>query len=99
MSPEDPVIEALDRCGLIPLAALHAAFNRYGMPLEALAPPLDPVRVLEDGATRIGRFRYRSPVDVIDNDHFLFLTPGEEPLSMPGPLFASLVAALSRKRG
>ncbi len=92
----DPVVEVLDAARGLPAAAVCAAFARYGRPLEDEPPELDPVVTLGDERTQLGRLRFRAPVDVIANDHFVLSRVDEEPLAMPGPLFAAVVAALSR---
>lgn len=103
MSCDDAVVsdvftELLATCAALPREAVDALFARYGHPLDE-APVLDPTVTLADGVTRVGRFRFRTPVDVIANDHFVLLRPDQEASAMPGPLFAAAVAALARNRG
>lgn len=93
----DVFTEVLARCASLPVSAVEALFARYGRPLEQEAE-LDPEITLDDGVTRIGRLRYRAPVDVIANDHFVRVRDGVDALAMPGPLFAAAVAALVRPR-
>ena len=95
MTVLDPVAEALASCSTLALSTIEALFVRYGRPLEDEHPMLDPT--IEVGVLRVGRLRYRSPVDVIANDHFVLLRGSGPPLAMPGMLFAAAVAALSKK--
>ena len=95
--------EALALAAQLPGPTVATLFARYGKPL---ANPLPPARDDEprievaslDGAIAIVRaINLRGMVDVIGNDWFVFERPGEDPLAMPGPLFASAIAALTRK--
>lgn len=95
MSTDDPIAEVLAKARALPDAAIERVFARYGRPLDDESPVLDPVVTLERGSL-LGRLRYRAPVDVIANDHFVLLRAGEPPCAMPGPLFAAVVAALGR---
>jgi len=94
----DPCAQVLQQAERLPPGALEALFGRYGRPLDGAEPELSPVVHLEGGATRLGRFTFRAPVDVVANDYFLWCKAGAAPLAMPGPLFAAAVAALSRRR-
>ncbi len=93
----DVFTELLASCAALPRETVDALFARYGHPLDE-APVLDPIVTFADGVTQVGRFRFRAPVDVIANDHFVLLRPDQEASAMPGPLFAAAVAALARNR-
>ena len=93
----DPIVLALEDCARLPLPAVETLFARYGRPLEAEDVQLAPSRLLSDGQTTVGRLSYRAPVDVIANDHFVLVRPGEAARAMPGPLFAAAIAALTRR--
>jgi hypothetical protein len=98
----DPIAEAFERAQRLPPAAVEALFRRYGRPL---AVPIDPLGdgeprvdlMLADGALASVRVvELRMPVDVIANHWFVLDDGGEEPLAVPGPLFAAALAALAR---
>jgi hypothetical protein len=97
------VEEALALAARLPGATVATLFARYGKPLAEPLPPAedDALRIevsAADGAIAIVRaINVRTMVDVIGNDWFVLEAPGAEPLAMPGPLFASAVAALTRK--
>ena len=98
----DPFEEVLALARQIPARAIVAVFQRYGKPLEDALPPALPEDqgaelLLDDGATAALRvLNVRTPVDVIGNDWFVLESPGDDPLAVPAPLFASAVAALAR---
>ena len=95
--------EALARAALLPGPAVAALFARYGRPLDE--PPLP--RAPASRASRWRRPTASSPPcapstcarwsTLIGNDWFVLEAPGEPTLAMPGPLFASAVAALTRR--
>jgi hypothetical protein len=91
----DPIVEVLDRARRLPVEVVAKVFDRYGRPLADDRAELEPVVQLADG-TQLGRLRHRAPVDVIANDHFVLVAPGQPALAMPGPLFAAAIAALDR---
>jgi hypothetical protein len=103
--------EALALARELPADAVAAVFRRYGKPLDARAllppaddePPVDDAPRaelrLDDGrAATVRALAVRTAVDVIANDWFVLDGAGDEPLAMPGPLFAAALAALSRRR-
>jgi hypothetical protein len=96
---DDPIVETLEQVRALPAAAVAGVFARYGKPLALELPPMrdDDPRVIVDGGT-VRAVRYRMPVDVIANDWFVLEREGEEPLAIPGPLFAAAVAALTRQK-
>jgi len=104
MSDEPTAIEeALARAAMLPGPTLAALFARYGRPLDETLPPahadeprLD-VAVAADVVATVRAINVRTMVDVIGNDWFVFEAPHADALAMPGPLFASAVAALTRK--
>ena len=95
--------EALTLAAMLPGPAVAMLFGRYGKPLTEALPPAedDELRIevapAEGLIATVRVLNARTMVDVIGNDWFVFEAPGEEPLAMPGPLFASAVAALTRK--
>lgn len=95
-----PVEEALALAARLSGPTVATLFARYGKPLAEAPPPArSGERHIEvaaaDGATAVVRaINVRGMVDVIGNDWFVLEAPGQEPLAMPGPLFASAVAAL-----
>jgi hypothetical protein len=95
--------EALALAAMLPGPVMATLFARYGKPLAEPLPPAgaDELRIEvapAEGVIAIVRaVNVRTMVDVIGNDWFVFEAPGQEPLAMPGPLFASAVAALTRK--
>jgi hypothetical protein len=95
---DDPIAEALEIVRRLPAAAVGGVFARYGKPLAIELPPLgdQDLRAVVEGAT-VRAVRLRMPVDVIGNDWFVMEREGEEPLAIPGPLFAAAVAALARR--
>ena len=99
----DPIEEALARAAMLPGSALAALFARYGRPLDEPPPPAragEPSLEVapSDGVVATVRvINVRTMVDVIGNDWFVLEVPGEPVLAMPGPLFASAVAALTRR--
>lgn len=98
----DPIAHALAACAALPPATTLALFARYGHELElepGTSPELDPEIVLADGITRVGRLRFRAPVDVIANDHFVLHSNRQGASAMPGPLFAAAIAALTARAG
>lgn len=102
-SAPGPIEEALARAAMLPGPALAALFARYGKPLDEPLPPagadeprLD-VAAAEGVVATVRVVNVRTMVDVIGNDWFVLDAVGAAPLAMPGPLFASAVAALTRK--
>jgi hypothetical protein len=98
----DPRAEVLAALQALPAAAVEALFGRYGKPLAVeLEPARDGEPVAEvvraqGGTARVRTARIRVPVDVIANDWFVWEVAGEDPVAIPGPLFAAAVAALGR---
>lgn len=97
MDEGDPIEEALALAAALPAEAVVAVFRRYGKPLEAPLPPVEPddQQAALDGA-RVRVVQVRLPIDVISNDWFVLEMRGQEPLAVAGPLFAAALSALSR---
>ena len=97
------IAEALALAAMLPGPVVATLFRRYGKPLAEAPPPAgdDELRIelapAEGVIATVRAINMRTMVDVIGNDWFVFEAPGEEPLAMPGPLFASAVAALTRR--
>ncbi len=91
--------EVLDAAVALGATVIARIFARYGKPLddESLKTPLDPAVLLADGTTRLGHLRFRAQVDVIANDYFVLASPGADPVAIPGPLFAAIVARFSAR--
>ncbi len=77
---------------------LCAVLGRYGRPLEPRfhAPAADAAVLTLASGARLWILAYRSPFDVIANDHLVLALPVAEPVAAPAPLVAAALAHLLR---
>lgn len=100
------IVRVLELTGRLPREAL-AVFRRYGRPLGPRPDPLqsehdsqyEPVTLPLDAArsATVRVLALRTTVDVIANDWFVLEAEPDEPLAVPGPLYAAALAALARR--
>jgi hypothetical protein len=102
---DDAVERTFARIAAVPPETVLAIFRRYGRPLEVTmpAPSADDHRAAlplpDDGTAAVRLLQTLGFGDVIPNDYFVLEQRGEEPLAVPGPLFAGALEALARASG
>ncbi len=104
-SSEDGLAITFARIAAMSPDAVLAIFRRYGRPLAVAmpAPGADDRRAVlprpggEPATVRV--LQVMGYGDVIPNDYFVLENPGEEPVAVTGPFFASALEALARAAG